>query len=499
MNQPPNPEQVARFRSLLVDRMGLCFDESRIAGLTRTLTERAAYCKLPVEHYLSHLASGPIPQDELGALAQSLTVTETYFLRHADQFSAFVNIALPDRLTMLRDRSRVNVLSFGCASGDEPYSLAIAIREHLPHAASQINITAADINPAMLDKARKAQYSPWSLRDVSPSLLSRWFKLQGNAYMLDPSIVAAVEFEHRNLTVDDPIFWHAGRFDIVFCRNVLMYFTPEQAQAAVNRITQSMVPGGYLFLGHAETLRGLSNQFHVCHTNDAFYYRLTTPPDAVAEPPHRFPATPSWPTLPLFDDSWVAVIQQASERIHTLSTTGPTPSSPVTRISPNLAPVFEHLHRERFGQALFHLDAVAPDHHNDPDIQLLRAVLLVHSGELDQAQAVCAQLLYDNEHNAGAHYVLALCSEGRGDLPGALEQDQLAAYLDPDFAMPHLHMGLIARRSGEYDLSSREMTRALTLLQQEDGARLLLFGGGFQRNMLMDLCRKELTKLGDCR
>jgi chemotaxis protein methyltransferase CheR len=129
----------------------------------------------------------------------------------------------------------------------------------------------------------------------------------------------------------------------------------------------------------------------------------------------------------------------------------------------------------------------------DPEALLLRAALLTHSGQLDVAERMCAELLELDELNAGAHYLLALCREGAGDRAAAIDHDQVAVYLDPAFAMPRLHMGLLARRAGQRAVARRELGLALPLLQREDAARLLLFGGGFNRDTLAALCRAELA------
>jgi chemotaxis protein methyltransferase CheR len=98
--------------------------------------------------------------------------------------------------------------------------------------------------------------------------------------------------------------------------------------------------------------------------------------------------------------------------------------------------------------------------------------------------------------NAGAHYVLALCREASGDLRAAREEDEIAAYLDPTFAMPRLHLGLLARRSGDQEAAMRELARAATLLLHEDSSRLLMFGGGFQREALIAMCRPGTARPG---
>jgi chemotaxis protein methyltransferase CheR len=316
-----------------------------------------------------------------------------------------------------------------------------------------------------------------------------------------------VVFDERNLADDDAEFWLASRFDIVFCRNVLMYFGREQARAALARITRALAPGGYLFLGHAETLRGLSDAYQLCHSGDAFYYRrldgaardrqdrreAREPRQGSAAPPSS--ARSGIPQV----NAWADNIRQASDRIRDLvSAPAPAPDvrSPAAPGGPDLAPAIEYLRRERFGDVLDHLNALSAVQAADPGAMLLKAVSQVHRGELVAAEATCIELLEREQFDAGAHYVIALCREGIDDPDGALEHARVAAYLDPGFAMPRLHLGLLARRQGDRVAARRELAQALSLLEQEDASRLLLFGGGFEREALVELCRAELIACG---
>jgi chemotaxis protein methyltransferase CheR len=118
-------------------------------------------------------------------------------------------------------------------------------------------------------------------------------------------------------------------------------------------------------------------------------------------------------------------------------------------------------------------------------------VLLINCGEVAAAQAVCEQLLSLDDLNASAQYLTALCREHAGDYEGAQEHDRAAVYLDPAFAMPHLHLGLIAKRTGDAAGARREMEQAALLLEREDASRILLLGGGFNRQALLEFSRAE--------
>lgn len=495
--------EVEQFRALVADRLGLFFDDSKLGMLAETLRQRIEANDGAGELYLRRLGAGHYPAEELRQLAQALTVTETYFFRNAEQISAFTQLALPQRLAARGGKAMIRVLSAGCASGDEPYSLAIAIREQFSNAADELSILAVDVNPAMIEKARRATYNSWSLRDLPAALRARWFRADGNSFALDAAICRAVSFEERNLVQDAPDLWQPQYWDVVFCRNMLMYLDPALAQTIVARIAGSLVPGGFLFLGHAETLRGLSNDFHLCHTHETFYYRRKdAAPDSE---PAAFDRPPiAWPTISPIDDttSWVEAVRRASERIHALADASqqlpPAPAQPasLSRPAPDLHRTLELLRYERFDQALEQLADLPAEQARKPEVLLLRAVSTAHSGALAEAEEVCRQLLDCDEMNAGAHYVLALCREGLGDVRGAIEEDRVAVYLDPGFAMARLHLGLLMRRKGEVKSARQDLAQALLLLQQEDVSRLILFGGGFNREALLAVCRAEIAACG---
>jgi chemotaxis protein methyltransferase CheR len=466
--------------------------------------------------YLERLNSSPKGSDEFRALAEQLTVNETFFFRNADNFRALAEFVLPERIRARRKEKRLRILSAGCASGEEPYSLAILVREALPDFGSwDVKIIGIDVNPAVLAKATQARYSAWSLRATSEDAKRRYFRADGRDFVLAPAIQKMVTFEERNLVDEDPLFWQSLACDVVFCRNVLMYFTPDKAHEVVLRISQALLPNGFFFLGHAETLRGLTQEFHLCHTHDTFYYRQRDTSEAVvAKATSAGLATGhAENTLPAVVEStpsWVDVIRRASERIATLAdgrvrlpdqdAPGTTPAgqaaSRTAARTCDLGLVLEAVRQERFSDALELLCSLPPDSHEDPDALLLRAVLLTNNGRLAAAEEVCSRLLALDELNAGAHYLMALCREHASDSTGAFEHGRTAIYLDASFAMPHLHLGIMAKRSGDAATAQRELGQALVLLAREDASRLLMFGGGFSRDTLLRLCRTELRAAG---
>ncbi|MGH7093379.1 MAG: CheR family methyltransferase, partial [Stellaceae bacterium] len=322
-----------------------------------------------------------------------------------------------------------------------------------------IAVHAVDLNQAALERAARARYSAWALRETSPAIQQQWFRPAGRQFDLCEAARSSVTFAQGNLAEPDCRWWQPAAYDVVFCRNVLMYFTLAQARAAIARIALALKPGGYLFLGHAETLRGLADGFALCQAHGAFYYHRAPGPTADRRMPQAPPA---------------AALAHPRRQ--------PPVGKPATGA--------------QFGEPPTPVPALPSQPASSADTLLTEALLLTQRGRLAAAEDACRGLLAIDRRNAGAYYLLALCRESAGDCGGAAVHDQTAAGLDPGFAMPHLHLGLLARRVGDRDAARRELCRALDLLRHEDDGRLVLFGGGFTRGALVDLCGAALRQCG---
>jgi chemotaxis protein methyltransferase CheR len=501
---PFDSADLERLRTLLRERLGLQLETGTRDGLAETLVERMRESGCDrFATYWQRLASRATALPELRALVESVTVGETYFFRNQDQLAAFARAALPETVRARSPRRSLRILSAGCASGEEAYTLAILVSEHLQDFASwNVSISGIDVNASSLEKARLARYSPWSLRQLPEAVRERYFKPFGRELALDERVRGMVAWEERNLLDDDPAFWKRGSFDVIFFRNVSIYLTPEATRAVVAKIAHALAPGGYLFLGDAETLRSVSREFHLRNTHGAFYYQLREGSERLASRGQAPLDTGSIEALPVAlaetGTSWIEAIRSASERIAALEE-NPAPraaSAAVPRRPWDLERATELVRRERFTEALQALRELPFEAEADPQAQLLRAVVLTNRGDVAGAEAVCGGVLARDELNAEAHYLKALCRERAGDRAAAAEHDRTAAYLDPTFAMPHLHLGLLAKRAGDAEGTRAMIGRALELLERESSSRILLFGGGFNREALVLLCHAELRVHG---
>jgi chemotaxis protein methyltransferase CheR len=415
-------------------RLGLSFDDGAIAMLNDALSRRAGRARLLPSQYVGHLENGGA-DDELRALALELTTTETYFFRHEEQLEAFCGVVAREHAPASH---ALRVLSAGCASGEEPYSLAILLKERFLEVAAATTLVGVDVNARALEAAARGRYTAWSLRKTTDDLVQRWFHKEKGEHVLAPTLRSMVRFERRNLVDEDSAFFRPGAFDAIFCRNVLMYFTAEAAQAVVRRLAQSLTTGGVLFVGHAETWRVDCPELELCRTHDTFYYRRRDPAaacDARAEL-RGLDATAIEP------GGWTAAISRSADRVASL---------------------------------------------------IERAAVSVPASETSTDETSGVRRVPEDETSAGARYLLALCKESEGDRRGAKEQAVLAVQADPTFSLPHLYLGLLLRREGEVQQARRRLEQALALLEREDPSRLQVYGDGFSRDALIALCRSELS------
>lgn len=240
---------------LIESRFGLSFTGVRRDILAARLSARfeALRCGNPLEYY-QHLTAHPERDRELGQLALTLTNNETYFFREQHHFEIIAQQVIGDQRATLRTRP-LRVLSAGCSSGEEPYSLVITLQRHgaealLPHG---WEIDACDLNPARLAQARSASYEPGALRSCDAETRGRHFREEQGRFLLRERHRAGVRFFPCNLAA--PAFPFApGSYDVILCRNMLIYFGEEALLALVRRFARALRPRGWLMLGHSESL-----------------------------------------------------------------------------------------------------------------------------------------------------------------------------------------------------------------------------------------------------
>ncbi|MBF0619768.1 MAG: hypothetical protein HQL19_06330, partial [Candidatus Omnitrophica bacterium] len=284
-------EDFLLFQEYLETETGLFFDEDRDQNLRRALWDRVqkrGYSSYDeYYHYLKYHIEGRF---ELRELLTLITTGETYFFRNIAQFDVLMRDVLPEiikRKSKTPNRS-IRIWSAGSSKGDEGHSIAIALMQVLPDYQNwNISILGTDINRDVLKEAREAIYVRKDLGELSPDLVERYFVKRGSNYVLSSEVKKLVRFEYHNLAKDpftlDPML----NLDVIFCRNVTIYFNLDTTRKLVGKFYDCLTPGGYLFLGHAETLWQISTKFQTIEYPSTFIYRK--PETESAQPFVAFP------------------------------------------------------------------------------------------------------------------------------------------------------------------------------------------------------------------
>lgn len=269
-------EEYRLFSEWLVEEFGLWFGpEKREILRTRLEPRRAELGMATFQQLFFHLKFHPERQAERARLVPHLTNNESYFFRERPQLDAFREIVLPtlrDALNAQR-RSELRVLSAGCSAGQEPYTLSILLRETRLPAPLHARVTGVDLDPRILEQARSGRYTAHSFRGVDPELRDRYFRQTAeNEWEILPALREAVDFQRANLS--DPEWAQAlPPQDVIFCRNVLIYFDSDALIRAARGLHDALAPGGYLFLGHAETLSRVPTPLVAERRPGAIFYR----------------------------------------------------------------------------------------------------------------------------------------------------------------------------------------------------------------------------------
>jgi chemotaxis protein methyltransferase CheR len=265
-------------RDLIVQRTGVYFGEAKLDMLEERLDEVVAARGVPsLLDYYYLLRYDPDAASAWGELMDRLAVPETYFWRQADQFEALSGVVLP-RMAAAAPGRTLRVWSAACCSGEEPLSIAMALDEGGWFDRMAIEIVGSDASAALVARARAGLYGERSLRNLSPERRARYFTREGARWRIDPGLHARVRFATANLLDEDEAGPLASRADVVFCRNVFIYFSDDAIRKVARMLAARMPAGGYLFLGASESLMRLGSEFVMDEVGSAFAY--TRNPDS---------------------------------------------------------------------------------------------------------------------------------------------------------------------------------------------------------------------------
>lgn len=448
-------------RDYIIDITGLAFYATREEDFADRVARRIARtCPGDCAGYLDLLMDPDRGPAELDRLVGELTIGETSFFRHCELFDGIRTRVLPELLERNQRQRRLRIWSAGCSTGAEPYSLAILLADEFGAeiAGWDVLILGTDINRGFLARAQHGKFGAWALRGLSPALLDKCFQRCGEDHVIRPDYQKFVCFQYHNL-VHSPfpsLIHNLIAFDLILCRNVLIYFSREVTARLVPQFHAALVDGGWLLVGHAEPNVELFRGFETINVPDAVLYRRPLNPhearvEPVAEPRAHAPA-------------------------HADPIASPRRLPPATfKGSALKAPAIAALKCARGSPQTSRYDQASrvQGHDNSPADLLSDVRRLTNAGALAAARRACADLTLKHPMAPAPHLHLAMIAEQLGDHHCAEMSLRRALYLEPDNVLAHYYSGVLGRQQRRWDEAGRSFSTVLALLSDlSDEARV---------------------------
>lgn len=426
-------DQLERLSAFVEARLGLYFPPARWPDLERGIAAAAKLLGMGGDTAVcaERLMSVPPDADQLDMLAGCLTVGETYFFREGGSFEALTGHILPQLLAERRGRDRrLRIWSAACCTGEEPYSIAIALRRSIPGIRDwDVTILGTDVNPHFLRKAEAGVFGPWSFRDTPGWVKEQYFRPAGDReFAILPEIRRMVRFARLNLA--EEVYPSSANdthaMDVIFCRNVLMYFAASGAERVIRRLSRAQAAGGWLIVSPAELTHVPAGSYVPVNVRGAIVYRK------------------------------LAATHERDRAAEGIATPAP-PATTVAReaTTPSVMPPDRGPHDDRRPRG---------DHERTAELRRM-ARAFANQGDLAHALECCERCIAIDKLDAACHYLRGIVLQEQGAESEAVVALRTALYVDPGFAVAHVALGHIARRRGMDDEVKKHFTNALRLLR----------------------------------
>ena len=460
--------QLLQLGDIVARHLGLHFPKERWLDLQRGVCGAAKECGCSdLDRYVQGLLSPALTQRQLEALAGRLIVGETYFFREKRSLEVFEKDIV---LELIRARAgsgkTIRIWSAGCATGEEPYSVAIVLSKLMGLKKWNSEILATDLNSKSLLKARAGIYGEWSFRGIPAWVRSTYFEtVEENRWAIAPAIKKMVTFAQLNLMDDayPPVSNFPNGFDVIFCRNVLMYLTTEGIRKVVRQLHRSLATDGWLIVSPTETSQELFSDFATVSFGDATFYRksATHSPTMLALPVYAAARSSVQPER-IFEapkPTRTSSLQTSQEDSHSEARSQNT-APPAVSYEQALA-LYE---QGRYEEVERVIRALLSDDGNNASAMLLLARAYANQGKLAAALVLCDKAIAADKMAARAYYLRATILQEQGSLPEALLAFNQTVYAEPEFMLGHFALGSLALKQRKLKESEKHFANVLLLL-----------------------------------
>jgi chemotaxis protein methyltransferase CheR len=493
---------LAPFKALLLRSCGHRFENEREQALLAGLCRRMAVRRID-DHAVYHTLISH-DSDELLRLTELLTINETYFFREPAHLNLIIDSIVSEFLVD-RKRRPVRILSAGCSTGEEPYSVAIMLRERFGAECEQLfSLFAVDIDSIAIETARSGVYGNSSFRGMDNVLLERYFESSGpGKFQVSSSIRKLVEFDVINLLCAS--YPHKMQLpDIILYRNVSIYFPQDIQQKIFGKLAEQLAEGGYLLVGASETMHHDVGILTLIKRDSLFIYQKT-PKFVFLERRTTSRYSPTGERLTIANTS-ASVPYQAPEGTITKSQAAVPVTDSLRQPSNVVGPqdvkqlfdnALELARSVQYDKALTLLDAAIAKENTFEKAYCLKGSLLISASRYDEARSVCALILEKNSLCREAYLILGMIERHHGNSEGAFKRFREALYLDSSCWLAHFYTGeiLFAQRDSKRARNSYEA--ALKILENGSLKELgqTFFPLSFNAEQFIVICRHKLSLL----
>ena len=509
-NERSRNEHASRFSLLIKEKTGLFFSEAQLSRLLEAIRVRMAERRIecPDEYYRLLVRD----RLEFIDLVNLLTVNETYFFREPVHLRALTNYLIPEVLSRKKGGERVRILSAGCSTGEEPYSILMAAIEKMgPSTTALLHLTGVDIDSDAIRKAKRGIYGRQSFRSFDPRLRDKYFEnAGGDTYRVRDPYRQMVDFQSFNLLT--PLYPESlRRMDIVFYRNVSIYFDSSTQRKIFESLAAIMNEGGVLVTSSTETLSHNMEILTLTEVDGSFLYRKLSPSDAERERGEISGTRSPFPVMPGAPD------RGDSTREGSLDPKGGVVPRPVPSASIDKAPrsgkakeegrgeeksshsLYEQAlllaRRKRYSEAMTELKELLSVDAACVKAHVLRAHVLTNLDRLEEAERACLETTELDPLCLEAYLLLGLIAKTRQDSDQSVKRFKEALYIRSSCWVAHFHLAETYFSLGEAEKARSEYRIVMNLLEKGETADpgLNLFSLSISTDQIIQMCRHKLA------
>ena len=499
MNFEMLDKDIRLFRNLICRKSGIYLEGSSLDAFQAqlyTIMESRGFAT--PDQYYGLLISQPEGQKELEKLLSHITVNETYFFRNKGHFDALRKHVLANLINKNKESS-IKIWSAACSTGEETYSIAMTALDLIcDHKDLRIEILGTDVDKEAIARAKSGIYGERSLRVTGTEYRNRYFNMDNGKFRIAERLTDLVRFERFNLMETTYPKPSRGNWDVIFCRNVVIYFNRESICHVIDGFDGVLTDDGYLFMGHSETLDAVSDKFLPVEICGAFVYSRKTHSASAARSGTNLSEPGFHSNRPVEKKPAkinVSVKQSETSRLRSGRLEKSAPAEPAKDTKLLYREAVELFAREEVDVALIRIESYMKLRPEDASGHLLAGKIHADRGIYERAVSEFETSIELEPLLAEAHYLLGIIYQALGKTADAINAFKTVAYIDKDCIMPYFNLACTYRSNNMENDALREFNNAMRMMEKLQDDEIMPFSGGLTARLLTQICQKNIEEL----